>query len=103
VRDHRRVAVAVQHPGLWVDRLRDLVDAPPGGQSRADVEELPNPCLFGQEPDSPLQEPTVGPCRTGRIRCRRKQLPPRDPIDGETVLPAQQPVIDPCSVGHDDV
>jgi hypothetical protein len=63
VQDDDRVAVNVDDPRVRGGRLGDLVDVGGGGQARADVEELPDTPLRGEEIDDPAEE---GPVHPGR-------------------------------------
>src|ERR1700760_4526380 len=48
-------------PGAGRGRLGHLVHVPAGRDARADVQELPDAVLGGQEPDRPAHEVPVGP------------------------------------------
>ena len=50
VQERHRVVVDVDDAGVWSACLGDLVHVRAGGQSAADVEELPDACA-AQEPD----------------------------------------------------
>jgi hypothetical protein len=103
VHDDDGVAVHVDDPRVRVGGLRDLVDVGHGGQARADVEELPDAPLGGEEMDDPAEE---GPVRQGRPRASRdhgQDLRGRGAIGVEVVLPAKNVVIDPGHVRHRDV
>lgn len=51
-----RVVVNVDHPGVRHSLLDDLVHIAHSGQARAEVDELPDLGLGGQEPHRPLEE-----------------------------------------------
>jgi hypothetical protein len=79
------------------------VDVGGGGQARADVEELPDTPLGGEEMDDPAEEGPVHPGRPGTARDHRQELRGGGPIGVEVVLPAEDEVIDPGHVRHRDV
>jgi hypothetical protein len=59
VREHDRVVVDVDHPGRRGDRLGDLVHVRAGGDAGADVQELPDPRVLGQEGNRAAHKPPV--------------------------------------------
>jgi hypothetical protein len=71
VQQHDRVVVHVNDLGFGGDRLRDLMHVFPGGKAGADVQELPDARLSGEEPHGPPQE---CPCRPGGFRRPREGL-----------------------------
>ena len=95
VSQHRRVVVHVNDPGVRRDCLGDLVHVPVGGQPGAEVEELPDARLGGQEPDRAAEERPVGPGHLGELGGHFHHLAGGSPVGGEVVLPAEQVVIDP--------
>ena len=83
--------------------LGDLVHVAAGGQARADVEELADPGLTGQELDRPGQERPVGTRGPRRVWYRLQQAARGFPVGLEVVLAAEQVVIDPRDVRDGDV
>ena len=94
VRDDDRVVIDVDHARPRVQLARDLVDIARGGQPRADVDELPDARLVGQEPDGAAQETPVRPRRCPRIGHHGQQLAGGLPVFGVVVLAAEQVVVD---------
>jgi hypothetical protein len=103
VQDDDGVAVNVDDPRVRVGGLGDLVDVGGGGQARADVEELPDTPLRGEEMDDPAEEGPVHPGRPRTARDNRQDLRGGGTIGVEVVLPAENIVIDPGHVRHRDV
>jgi len=68
---HRRVVVHVDHPGAGRGVLGDLVHVAVGRQPGAEIQELPDARLGGQEPDRAAEERPVGP---GHLADFRRQL-----------------------------
>ena len=93
-----RVGVHVEHPGIGRDLMRDLMHVALGGKARADVQELADPRLRGQEPHGPSQEGAVLPCHHPQLRRNSKRLFCDGAIDGEVVLAAKQVVVHPGEV-----
>jgi hypothetical protein len=60
VRHRDLIVVHVDHTRSGGGTLRDLMDVLLGGDARADVEELPDAGLAGQEPNGPAEEGPVG-------------------------------------------
>jgi hypothetical protein len=93
-----RVVVNVDDPGRGLDRLRDLMDVVRRRQARADVEELPQAGVAGQEPDCAAEEGAIlarGDARVGRLE---QHLCGRLPVGGEIALAADEIVIDPSGM-----
>jgi hypothetical protein len=88
VQHHERVVIAVDHPGLAVRGLRDLVHVGHGGQAGADVQELSDPLVAGQMPHRSPQEPPVGAGGDRRARHGGQQLRRSFPVRRKVVLPA---------------
>jgi hypothetical protein len=93
------VVVDVDDPGLWRYALGHLVRVVGGGDPGADVEELPDLRLGGQEADRAGQEGAVGPDREHQVRLRLQGPLAGLTVRGEVVLPAQPVVIDAGYVG----
>ena len=95
MQQHDRVVVHVNDLGFGGDRLRDLMHVFPGGKADADVQELPDARLSGEEPHGPPQE---RPCGAGGLRRLGEGLNRgvgRDPVDLVIVLAAEKVVIYP--------
>src|SRR5208282_6096236 len=103
VREHDGVVVDVDDPGLGRHALRYLVRVAVGRDPGADVEELPDPRLGGQETNRPGQEGAVGADREHQVRVRLQGPLAEFPVSGEVVLPAQPVVVDAGYVGDADV
>jgi hypothetical protein len=80
--------------------LGNLVRIVPGGNSGADVKELPDTGRTGQESHRPGQEGAIRARRHRHIRERLDGQVPGRPIDGEIVLAAQPVVINPGKMRH---
>ena len=87
--DHNRVVIHVQDARFGVDLQRDLVHRPLGGQPNADIEELVNAGLAGQEPDDPAEEPPVLHRRPPQAGNLREHLLRRNPVRLEVILAPQ--------------
>jgi hypothetical protein len=68
---HDAVVVDVENPRAAGDLLGNLVHVSGCGQAGADVDELPDPVLLGEDPHHPAQERPVG---TGDERQLRHHL-----------------------------
>jgi hypothetical protein len=100
VRHHHRVVVHVHDPGVGGDLLGDLVDVAPGRQAAAEVDELADAGLAGQEADGPAQErPVVLDHLAGDGR-DAEELVGHLTVGGEVVLAAQEVVVDAGRVRH---
>ena len=97
------VVVDVDDPGLWRYALGHLVRVVGGGDPGADVEELPDLRLGGQEADRAGQEGAVGPDREHQVRLRLQGPLAGLTVRGEVVLPAQPVVVDPRDMRDGDV
>ena len=60
VGEHDRIVVGVDHAGVRLHLLHDLVQVRPGRDSGADVQELVDPALGGQETPCAVHELAVG-------------------------------------------
>jgi hypothetical protein len=100
VREHHRVVVHVDDPAGRVDRLRQIAAGRRAGQAGADVDELPDARLDGEEAHRPLVEGE----HTGHDRGHRGRRPEhrrgRPAIDLETVPAAVQEIRHPVRIGH---
>ena len=83
------VVVDVGDPGARRDLPGDLVHVPGRRDAGADVDDLPDARLAGQEPHGPLQERPVGPRRVACFRRRLEQLADGLPVGGVVVLSAR--------------
>jgi hypothetical protein len=103
MQQHHRIVVDVDHLRGRVHLVRDLVDVAAARQAGADVQELRDPGLAGQEPDHPAQQRPVGlrPCG-GVGRDLQGQLDDI-PVHGEVVLAVQERVVDAGDVRLGDV
>jgi hypothetical protein len=102
--EHHGVVVDVHDARRRRELLGQLVGVGRVGDARADVEELAEADLAGQEPHRPPEEGAVGagigagavePARVGGERVCRDL-----PVDGEMVRAAQQVVVDAGRVRH---
>ena len=100
VREHDRVIVHVDDPGVRRRCLRDLVGVARGGDSGADVEELPDTRLPGQVADGAAEEGAVLAGLDRRRRDRGDEPVSDLPVGPEVVLSAQQVVVDPGGMRH---
>ena len=100
VGQHDRVVVDVDDPAVRRDALRDLVGVVGGGDPGADVQELPDSGLPGQEADRAGEERAVGAHRVHQVRVGLQGLLAEFPVGGEIVLPAQPVVVHPGDVRH---
>ena len=98
VRDDDGVTVRVHHPRAGVDRLGDLMDRIPGGQTRPDVEKLVDSRLGREEPDHAPDEPPVLHHRLAQLRHQRKKPGGGNPVGLEVILAAEKVVIHPGGV-----
>jgi hypothetical protein len=99
VQQHHRVVVHVDHAAVRRDRLRDLVHVLHGRQAGAEVEELPDAGLGGQETDHPGQKRPARPGRLHRLGEDLVGLFRGPPVGLEVVLAAQPVVVDPRRMG----
>jgi hypothetical protein len=83
------VVVDVDDPGPGRHALRDLVGVVVGRDPGADVDELPDPRLGGQEAHRAGEEGAVGADREHQVRVRLQGPFAEFPVRGEVVLPAQ--------------
>jgi hypothetical protein len=89
-----RVVVHVDHPRVRRNALRDLVGVVRRRDAGADVEELADARLTGEEADRAGQERPVGADRPGPLRIGLQRHVRGGPVGREVVLPAQPVVID---------
>jgi hypothetical protein len=96
VREHHRVVIDVDDPGVRAGRGGHLVGVAGRGQARPDVDDLADADLADQVPDDPAEEFAVLPDREPRVR----QQPADDlgglPVDRVVVLAAEQAIVDAC-------
>jgi hypothetical protein len=92
VDEHQRVVVHVNDLALRRDPLRDLVGVVMGGQPGADVKELPDPGLPGQEPDGTPKEHPREPRHLVEAGVRLKDLL-RELAVGRIVVRASDEVV----------
>jgi hypothetical protein len=95
VRQHHRVVVDVDDLGLRVDPLDDLVGVLRRRQAGAEVEELGDPGLAGQEPAGANKETTVFEREVLGFRRGLLHLVQDLPVDLVVVLPQQEGVVHP--------
>jgi hypothetical protein len=70
----------------------------PGGRdARADIDELPNPCLPGQEPHRPLHERPIGRRHGMYLRENAQDLADGLPVSGTVILATQEVITDSAS------
>jgi len=103
VRQHDRVIVHVDDPGLGRDRLGDLMGVARCRDASANIEELADPRLPGQEANGPPEEGPVGPAAGGEARVDLEPGLHRLAVGRVVVLAAEQVVIHPGLVGHGGV
>jgi len=103
VGEHDRVLVHVDDPGIGRRGLGDLMGVVRGGDTGADVQELPDAGLGGQVTDGAGQEGPVGPDREDDIGIGRNGLIARGPVGREVIGAAKPVVVHPGDVGHADV
>ena len=103
VRQHDGVVVDVDDPAVRRGALGDLVGVVRGRDPGADVEELPDPRLGGQEAHRPGQERAVGPHREHQVRVGLQRPLAECPVRREVVLAAQPVVVHAGDVRHADV
>jgi hypothetical protein len=92
--ENDRVIVDVDDPAPRRHRLSHLVRVIRRRNAGADVQELPDPCLCGQEPHHAR---LVGPVGASRLRDGGEssyRLVSGGPVSGEIILPAQPIVVD---------
>ncbi len=94
------VVVHVDDARVGGDGLGDLVDVALGGQAAAEVDELPDPGLAGEEADDPAQEGPVVLDHVAGDRRDRQELFGHLAVGGEVVLAVQQVVVDARRVRH---
>ena len=95
MQEHDRVVIEVDHAGGRLDLLGDLVHVLRCGQSRADIQQLPDAHFADQVADHPAEYVTLGAHAHLDGGQRRDHLIADRPVSGEIVLSAQQVVIDP--------
>ena len=100
VQQHDRVVVHVDHAAAGRHGLRYLVGVVRGRDAGADVEELPDPGLGGQEPHHPGEERAVGSHRGDDAGVGLDHRVAGRAVGGEVVLAAQPIVMHPGAVGH---
>jgi hypothetical protein len=93
------IVVDIDDPAFRGSRLRDLVHVVGRGQAGADVQELADARLGGEEPDRAAQEVTIPPRSHDRARLYLKDIFDSDPVSLEVVLSPEQRVIYPRHVG----
>ncbi len=91
------VVVDIDDPGAGGDLLGHLMDVPLGGQAGADVDELPDAGLVGQEAHGAAEEAAVLPRHVGGGGLDRDDLFGEVAVDLEVVLAVEPVVVDP---GH---
>jgi hypothetical protein len=90
---HDRVVVHVGHARSGCDLFGYLVDIADRRDTRADVDDLPYPCLADQEPHGPLQECPVGPRGVTYFWCGAQHQTDGFPVHGIVVFTAEICVI----------
>jgi hypothetical protein len=100
VAQHDRVVVHVDHAAVRRRRLRHLVGVVRGRDAGAEVEELPDPGLRGQEPDHPGQERPVGADRGDDAGVGLDHRVAGGAVGGEVVRAAEPVVVHPRAVRH---
>ena len=100
VREHDRVVVNVDDPRRRGDPLGDLVHVRAGGDAGADVQELPDPFVPGQEGGRAPDKPPVLDHSGTHGRERGRDGVSRFPVSGEIVLAAEPVVIAPGGMRH---
>jgi len=89
----QRIVVDVDHPGVLIDGLGDLVHVLLGGQTRADVEELPDARLLSEPAHRLDEQPPVGLRPYPDLRHPLEDLFGRLAVGGVVVLAAQEVVV----------
>ena len=97
------VVVDVENPCAAGDLLGDLVHVSRGGQAGADVDELPDPVLLGEDPHHPAQERPVSPGDERQLRHHLDELVSRGTVGREVVLALEEVVVHPGDVGRGGV
>ena len=104
---HDGVVVDVDDPAVRRHALGHLVGVVGGRDAGADVEELPDAQLGGEEADRTAEEGAVGPDREHQVGIGGQGPLAELPVSGEVVFPAQPVVVDPgymrdasVEVGH---
>jgi hypothetical protein len=87
--------VNVNDPAFRLDLLRDFVGTSRVGNAGADIQELRQPGLAGQEPDRPAKKIPVRACRGGCAGIEARHRVGVGAVRGEVVFSAKQVVIDP--------
>ena len=95
VRQHHRVVVDVDDPGLRAGLQGDLVRVAGGGQAGADVDDLPDAGLADQVTDHPAEEGPVPLHRQLDVRQLGDHRLADGPVGRVVVLAAEQVVVDP--------
>jgi hypothetical protein len=93
-RAHERVVVDVDDAGFGGDGLGDLVSVARSGQTRADVEKLPDAALTGKVADGAGQERPVGPRAGDHLRPVRSNFLGRFPVGRIMIFPADPDRVD---------
>jgi hypothetical protein len=95
VGEHHRVIVDVDDLHVRRVPLGDLVDVALGGQTRAEVDELPDAHLLDEIPHDAAEERPIGPASVWSVRGYLERLLGDHTIHGEIVLAAEEDVVDP--------
>ncbi len=98
--EHDGVVVHINDSAGRVDPLGDLMGVVDRGQSCADVQELPDARLAGEEPHGAREELPVGHGGPGQGRYETQDLIADFLVDGVVVLAAQPVVPDAGRVRH---
>lgn len=83
------VVVDIQHPGVWCDRVGDLVGVALGRNAGADVDELSDAALGGEEPYGTTEKLPVLLCDEGDVGEKVEHTLRRFAVGGEVVLAAR--------------
>jgi hypothetical protein len=94
-----RVIVDVDHPAPRVDPFCDFVDIVSRGESRADVNELPDACLFDQVTDHPAEQCPLRPHADLNGGKRFDNPVAQGAVGSEIVFSAKKVVIHPGDMG----
>jgi hypothetical protein len=100
MRQHHRVVVDVDDPAGRVDRLREIAAGLRAGQAGADVDELPDARLDGEEAHRPPMEGQDAGHDRGHRGRRPEHGQGRPAIGFEAVPAAVQEIRYPRRIGH---
>ena len=92
---HQWVVIDIDDAAVRRDGLGDLMSVLGCGQAGADVEELADAALGGQEPYGPGKERPVGPCSRHYLRTMGDDFLSDHTVGGVVIFTTQPVAIDP--------